>query len=449
MKKKSSLGTIILLIVIILLTFGIFIGFGIVSQKVSTFFRGAQGGPISKTVQTTVQSVKQIYSNFQRAWDMALNPWKYTYTANPAKPSEEVLKENYGFKIEQMVSVSPIPYFTCKNSNCSDVDIPEIIVLAPVYYHFLQPTNVLFNCSVQTSYDDVGCFKKEIFLYPQHLNLVKRGYVNTRCTVKLTYNKNNIRCHSCVFSLLNKVINISECLNKPVVFKGEGFRVNVLLSATFTTTSQTTYKTLIIPESTFIESLVRKKNVYSMLRLSQADYDTGYYYGLLGYPEVDIGRLVYNEYGYPIILFGNNWSYDVYIFEIRDLNNIKKIKSFVIKFLVPPGVDFKFLNINSNTPGALCTENMNYKITLSANNKKITPFSISCSGDECKITVGKSYIYNLIESGRDLKVNIPICIKSSSFKGDYEDLIVIANVTYVYNSVVETPYSLTYTLYKV
>jgi hypothetical protein len=441
--KKASVGVLILgflIIVGILLLVG---GISKTIELVQKFVRSAQGGVVSKSVKKSIESARKLYTNFQTAWDMAMNPWKYTYSANPAKPAEEVLKEHYGFEIKGLSLLASSPYFTCKDINCSDISIPTIYLTTPIYYNFLEPTTVTLHCEANTTYDDKNCFTKDISVSPSLFSSAKKGYSYVRCSIGLTFNKDNVECHQCDIDVL--ITNKTKCLQSPIIFKDSGFRVDVKLEADFSTTAETTYRALIIPETTFAEALSQNKDVYTLLKIDKSNYESGYYYGLLGYPKIDIARKTYNDYRYPIILFGTNWSYEILIFQLRDLEHLVKIDKCEISLIKPDDIDIEY--IDPTSPSG-CSPTYQYKMTVSTPSGIVDLFKISCGSDnKCTVEVDDAYLKKLAEDSKDLVFTLPICIRAkSSFVGDYADLIIKAKISYEYKTEIEAPYPVTYEL---
>jgi len=356
------------------------------------------------------------------------------YEVEEAKPSDDVIREQYGVSIGPL---SPLSYaiFKCKNKTCSDVEVSDVYLVSYINYNFLDKRKIEFSCDISTTYDE--CFSKFCELSKKTVE-GKKGILAQQIKIILKFNKDIPTCHDCPsFSDPN------DCIKKPVIFRDYGFRVTVTLKATFDVEANTTFRSLITTDTVLAEAISRKKSIYDILDIDSTKYDVAYYTGLLGYPHVDISRLG-KKYNYPIILFGENIeSYDVLLFGVRGLDNIKSINDLKIYIYTSRGIDLGYLNLKDGK----CDNRYQYEVKF--DNSEIL-FSIDCSsGPEgekhiCYIKISKEFLDMYKKNyGNTLKFLIPICLKEKeTFVGDYGELLVQAYINYTYGISIssEIPY---------
>jgi len=431
MKRASILGLFVLISLLVI------IGYVAINTRIiEKYIKGTPGRVIIEPVSITIESIRELYTTFQQTIDMVMNPWKYMYEVEEAKPSDDVIREQYGVSIGPLSQLS-YAVFKCKDITCSDVTIPNVYLISYINYNFLDKRKIEFSCDISTTYDE--CFSKSCELSKKTVE-GKRGIIVQQVKVSLKFNKNNPKCHDCSSSDPN------ECIKKPVIFKDYGFRTMVTLKANFNVEANTTFRALVTTDTILTEAISRKKSIYDILNIDPAKYDVAYYTGLLGFPHVDISRLG-KKHNYPIILFGENTeSYDVLLFGVRELENIKSINDLKLQIYVSAGIDLGCLSLDGE-----CKNNCQYNIEFDSSE---TLLSIRCieqrsspEGEEhlCHITITKEFldIYRRIY-GDTLKFMIPICLKKKeTFVGDYGELLVQAYINYTYETAVsyEIPYT--------
>ncbi|HIP66712.1 MAG TPA: hypothetical protein EYH09_01120 [Candidatus Nanopusillus sp.] len=317
-------------------------------------------------------------------------------------------------------------------------------LISYIRYNFPEWKRIRFSCNVSTTYDE--CFSV------RHCNISKKeikgvkGILAQQIKVTLEFNKNIPICHDCSITT-----NPKECINEPVRFKDYGFRAEVTLKANFNVEANTTFRSLVTTDTVLSEAISRKKSIYNVLNIDSTKYDVAYYTGLLDFPHVSISRLGRN-YNYPIILFGENTeSYDVLLFGIRELDNIKSINNLKVYIFTSEGIDLNYLNLENGK----CENNYRYEFKIDDSK---TLFSINCreqssnlEGEKhyCDVKITKKFVDNYRRrDGDPLKFIIPICLrKKETFIGDYGELLVRAYINYTYevSASSEIPYTPFYT----
>lgn len=436
MKRAGILGLFVLICLLVL------VGYAAISTKdfVERYVRGASGTVVTGAVGATIESIKNLYTSFQQTMDIVMNPWKYMYEVEEAKPSDEVIREQYGVFISPLSQLS-YAIFKCKNKDCNDVIIPSVYLISYINYNFPKKRKIEFSCNISTTYDE--CFSKKSCKVSKKVIEGKEGVLAQQINITLEFNKDLAECHDCpTFS------DLETCIEKPVIFKDYGFRVTVTLKANFSVEANTTFRSLITTDTILAEAISRKKSIYDILGIDSTKYDIAYYTGLLGFPHVDVSRLG-KKHNYPIILFGDDIeSYDVLLFGVQ-LNNIKSINDLKLYIFTSSGIDLGYLNLEDGK----CKDKYRYEVVFEGSDvlfsinctEKYTKMYDSTKGEEhiCYINITREFM-NMYKKnyGDTLKFIIPICLKEKgTFIGDYGELLVQAHINYTYETFVSSEVS--------
>lgn len=410
-------------IFLILIGFGIYIigsymfasvsvvGEGISSfwNSITSYFTG--GNYLGPYTSKVISAFNNFYQNLMNVMNIISNPQGYILQSEiEAAPNQQ--SENTGYSIQP--------------SNSGELIILSNGIGSPINQFFS------FNFQLPQNYQgSIPIYFSCEYTYVQ--NCMNLSSINPSPSFTTINISNDIPL---IIACSSSSENFSECNYKSGIVLG--VELTALLS---NITTLTQYNFLVVSENLLIDAEEKGENIYQLLDLNPSEFDKGYYEGISGLPVLDIYRVGAIS-GYPLIVNGDNISYDVILLNIYPLTSsnsvIDSINNLTLYIYYESNqINFEFLNFNNGQ--AICNKFSTY-------NSQISLYNYTCESyptnnfAECMFSFNNQYLqgYEENSNGNYLYITIPICISANTDFNGYSEVSVYGILNYNYNIISST-----------
>lgn len=377
-------------------------------QSITGYLFGGNGlGPYLDQAKSTFS---KFYGNLQQVEEILSNPQAYV--------AQQELQPTANSQSQQTsLSISPIssqgPYFIVPiNSQEAYTELQEgylLTVNLPSNYQY--PIPVRFSCLISVDYPP-AC------------------YFNTTPSVSIQSTTINSTYYNLpIYCLAEQIkLNLSTCNYQ------YGMVLSPILYANFQNIfTQTQYNFLAVSLNVLAEAEEKYNgNVYQLLNLNPADFDKGYFEGIQGLPTLGLFRAMASS-GYPLIINGDQTSYDVILLSLNGLVGtsyyISQIDNLTLNIYYKSSeLNLEFVNTNGQ-----CSDSLSYSSEFSIYNYTCEDYP-SNNYAVCIFQFNDNFLLQYEQSSQaqsGLLIGIPICVSAgSSFNGVSE---VSLNAIYEYN----------------